>query len=228
MDSKFHLKNEVEKEMGVIEEETSDEDNSSKDGSGSNKAPKPSLDVAQKDKVINQGACETGELCEINSKSGSTPGVKKVLKQSNTPRLMAEKRHKNHSIIEEEKVSRKLNSSSFYDIRDSYDYIRQHRSSSCKSAAASLQFSKRRYLTKKIPNSPFIPYSKRSNHLSTSTTKCRTHMPSILGLGNRKMSEPSLVDTNRRVESNSKCLSDASWNITHINSDTKNSMPLKR
>lgn len=231
MDSKFPFKNEVEKEMGIIEEETSDEDNSSKDGNEPesqqkqlNKIPNSSADLPS-----NQGNYETGEINEMKTKE-NTPTIKKDYCGQNKPGLLlAEKRSKKLSDKgEEEKTPNNLLSNSFNDIRDSYDFIRKHRSSSCKSAAASLQFSKKRYLTRKLQTSPFMPLVRRSHRFSTSTSQRKTNMPSLFGLGNRKMSEPSLVDNVRRVESNSKCLSDVSWNKTYKESETKNSVPLNR
>jgi hypothetical protein len=232
METKFPFKNEVEKEMGIIEEETSDEDNSSKDGADSEKNHKGSITDKKisSNKANNNSNFKTGELTEIKKSKNSSSGLKDSSNTKTNPNnLVAEKRNKKLPLKEEEeKGPKNLLSNSFNDIRESYDFIRQHRSSSCKSAAASLQFSKRRYLTKKVSGSPFMPLSKRSHHFSTSTSKRKTQMPSLFGLGNRKMSEPSLVDNLRRVESNSKCLSDVSWNLTYLGSETKNSVPLQR
>lgn len=228
METKFPMRNEVEKEMGIIEEETSDEDNSSKDGNASDKERK-SKTKSPKMKNKEKRGFEVGELTEINTKD-NTPTISKDPQSHTFPsKLQAEKRSKNPSDkTEEEKLPSNLLSNSFNDIRDSYDYIRQHRSSSCKSAAASLQFPKNRYLSKKVMTNPLMPLIKRSHRFSTSSAKRKTHMPSLFGLGNRKMSEPSLVDNLRRAESNSKCLSDISWNVTFKESDTKNSVPLNR
>jgi hypothetical protein len=219
MDSKFPFTNEDEKQMGIIEEETSDEDNSSKDGSGSDDKKKRVHKSPKKKEKYGTNQQEVKDL-KVHKEE--------IMKHNSARDILTEKRNIHPSDREEEeKVGKNLQANSFNDIRDNYDHIRHHRSSSCKSAAASLQFSKQRYLTKRIAKAPFNQLSKRSNYMSTSTSMGRTRIPSFFGLGNRKMSEPSLVNTNRKMESNSKCLSDASWNVTHQESFTKKSMPLK-
>ena len=182
MDTKFPFKNEVEKDMDIIEEETSDEDNSSKDSTSGEQAAKTlKQEIAIKEETKNQATYETGEINEIKRKD-TDPSSNKFVHNSSRD-LLAEKRsRKNIDSIEEEKVPNNLLSDSFQDIRESYDFIRQHRSSSCKSAAVPLHFSKRRYLTKKASNTPFVPLSKKSNHLSTSASMGRSNITSLFGL----------------------------------------------
>lgn len=62
----------------------------------------------------------------------------------------------------------------------------------------------------------------------SSSLSQRKNNVSLLGAANRKMSEPSLVDSLRKVESNSKCMSEASWNLTYNEAVTKRSVPIKR
>lgn len=184
MDTKFPFKNEVEKDMDIIEEETSDEDNSSKDSrNGESAAKTPKQEITIKEEIKNQATYETGEINEIKRKDSKVdPSLNKFIQNSSRD-IMAERRSKkNIEMIEEEKVPNNLLTDSFQDIRESYDFIRQHRSSSCKSAAVPLQFSKRRYLTKKTSNTPFVQLSKKSNHLSTSASMGRSNITSLFGL----------------------------------------------
>jgi hypothetical protein len=228
METNFDIIDEVEEEMGIIEEETSDENNSSMESNdssakhtkneGRNKIIKP----AQKRTTI-----ETGELSDIKSKDNSTKATDMSLLK-NGKKMSLELNSKHNSDFTEEEKGLTKDQSSHHDIREIYDSIRQHRSSSCKSAADPLQFQNKRLLNKRMPSNPWRGLNKRSNNLSQSTSKVNTNIPSKFGTGIRKMSEPSLVDIRKQIETNSKCLSELSWNITHKGSETKNSVPLNR
>ena len=231
MESKLPFRNEVEKDMGIIEEEeTSEEDNSSKEEIDVDLVMvKPKTITRDSSKALpnNQATYESGEITDIKSDSKlnkldvnmNTSGNNKYALDSSSLRKSFRE--------EETKISNNNLSNSFNEFQDNYDFIRQPRSSSCKSAAASLKFSKSKYLNK-FSKSPFMPLTKRSHHMSSSLSQKKNHMSSLLGIANRKMSEPSLYDSLRKLESNSKWMSELSWNITHLEADTKRSMPLQR
>lgn len=229
METKFIIKNEVEKEMGIIEEVSSDEDNSSfesNDSGGKLNKRNGRKKIVKLPKK--RTTYETGELSEIKSKDNSTKAIKDKALHMNGKKMSFELFSKHTSdYTEEEKVLTK-DQSSLYDIKEVNDSFRKHRSNSCKSAADSLQFQNKRLLIKRMPSNPWRGLNTRSHNFSQSTSKINPIIPSLFGMGNRKMSEPSLVDIRKQMESNSKCLSELSWNITHKDSETKNSVPLNK
>ena len=203
----------------VIEEETSDEDNSSND---SNKVAKKQAKHEQKTEVSKKLKSE----CSNEFKSTGNKLGKTTKDTSSYKRQESGGDGNKSNKIEEEKIHHK-NSSSFHDISDRYDFIRKHRSGSCKSAAASLKFTKKRNSIKKITSSPFAPLSRKSYHLSTSTSK-EKNMSSFVGISNIKTSELSVADSTKIMQSQSRCLSDVSWNMTYLESDEKKSLPIQR
>ena len=151
----------------VIEEETSDEDNSS---NGSNK------DKNKNDPKALPMSKTQSEKPKDTQISAMTPTYRKggddnlsFVKSQNDKQKSISKN------LEEDKVAtHDKNSTSFQDIRDNYDSIRKHHSGSCKSAAASLKFSKhKKRLVNKISSSPMLDLTRKSHHLSTTTAKDR-------------------------------------------------------
>jgi hypothetical protein len=203
----------------VIEEETSDEDNSSNQSNNSKKEKlKP---IKRKEPLKNQPKL-VKDLLIVDKKSG-----RNFDDTNSYDQLRHDKNEALLNNMEEKKVGHHKNSSSFSDIRDSYDFIRKHRSGSCKSAAASLKFTKKRNSIRKFSNRPLAGLSCNSRHLSTSTSKGK-NVSSFVGISNIKTSELSLGDSVKMLQSNSRCLSDVSWNLTHQESDDKKSLPLVR
>lgn len=230
MENKFTMQNEVEEKMEVIQEEISDEDTSSKEENDSDKKVKTPCRVTNLPKRFknNEASYETGEISDIKSKDNSTRLVGSLTRQRSGKNLLKEKFFKHNSDFnEEEKVQNPELFNSFQDNFDNHMH-RGHRSSSCKSATNSLKFSNHRLLKKSITKSPFLPYGKHSHQFSLSNSKNKTRVPSLFGIYNRKMSEPSLVDLNRQMESNSKCLSEVSLNLSRRGSETLKSVPVNR
>mmetsp|Transcript_12312 Transcript_12312/g.14056 ORF Transcript_12312/g.14056 Transcript_12312/m.14056 type:complete len:311 (+) Transcript_12312:14-946(+) len=232
MESKLPFRNEVEKDMGIIEEEGSDDANSSKEDLDVDLVmvkPKPQSKDTPKHTGSNQATYESGEITDIKAEGKAAALKERTLNSSSSNKYLPDLSGQKKDFREEEtKVSNNLLSNSFNEIQDNFDFIRQSRSSSCKSAAASLKFSKNRYLTNKIPKSPFMPFKKKPHYMSSSLSHKKNNVSSLFGAASRKMSEPSLVDSIRKVESNSKCLSESSWYLNRIEEDTKRSMPLAR
>lgn len=231
MDTKFSIPNDVEEEMGIIHEESSDEDNSSKEGNLSDKDGSGSTRMKEinqrfKMKEVNY---ETGEISEIKSKDNSTKVIDTLKRERSGKNLLSEKLSKQHSdFAEEEKFHHSGHKNLFHDFRDSFDRTRDQRSNSCKSAAASLQFSNNRFFRKKLGTSPFKALPKRSYKFSSSTSKRKTHVSSFAGVAGGKTSEPSLVDMRKQIETHSKCLSEISNKISRRRSETRKSMPIDR
>lgn len=178
----------------VIEEENSDADNSS------NTSVKGSLVIKKTEKPIELiPDYKTGLIEDVNSNFASN----KSSRGKDSRELVSNKNVNVEHNMEAKERSHHTSSDPFIDIRENFDFIRKHRSGSCKSAAASLKFTKRRHLNGNNANSPFANISKKSQHLSTSAGRDK-NFSSFVGMSNIKSSELSVGDSVKRLQSNSR------------------------